>query len=91
MWPACSNDEERDRGKRAALVAFVEPLLVAHHVSLCLWGHVHKFERTCPLANHTCHAQQPNTVPPPVHAVVGEGARAAKPSTLDRGRKSQDF
>jgi hypothetical protein len=73
----CSNDEERDREKRAHMVAHLEPLLVRYQVSLCLWGHVHKFERTCPLANFTCHQQQDAGVPPPVHAVIGETKSAA--------------
>ena len=32
----------------------LEPLFEEHSVDLALWGHVHNYERTCPMLNQTC-------------------------------------
>lgn len=44
-----------------------EPLWVKYKVNMCLWGHVHVYERTCGMVNYTC---QPNDAAP-VHVVIG--------------------
>ena len=53
----------------------VEPMLLANRVDLCLWGHHHSYQRTCPVANVTCvdegGAKAPATAHAPVHAVIG--------------------
>ncbi|KAK9277156.1 hypothetical protein L1049_006695 [Liquidambar formosana] len=36
------------------LVEHLEPLFVKNKVTLALWGHVHRYERFCPLKNFTC-------------------------------------
>eukprot|EP01132_Coremiostelium_polycephalum_P000616 gene616-765_t len=45
-----------------------EPLLVQYDVNLCLYGHVHTYERTCGMVNFTC-ASDDNLAP--VHVVIG--------------------
>lgn len=32
----------------------VEPLLLKYQVDLAMWGHVHSYERTCPVFNKHC-------------------------------------
>jgi hypothetical protein len=32
----------------------LEPLFEKYGVALALWGHVHNYERTCPMLNQTC-------------------------------------
>lgn len=36
------------------MIEYLEPLLVKNNVNLVLWGHVHRYERFCPLNNFTC-------------------------------------
>jgi len=50
--------------------AELEPLLQKYSVDLCLWGHVHNYERTCPVLNEQCQGdlQHPGG---PVHVVIG--------------------
>ncbi|CAM6012611.1 unnamed protein product [Sphagnum balticum] len=45
----------------------LEPLLVKNKVSLALAGHIHKYERTCPIQNFTCD----ETWQSPTHVVIG--------------------
>lgn len=44
-----------------------EPLWIKYKVNLCLWGHVHVYERTCGLQNYTCIDNDAA----PVHVVIG--------------------
>jgi len=47
-----------------------EPLLVKYGVDLALWGHVHLYERTCPMFQYDCVGT--NDAPlGPVHVVIG--------------------
>ena len=39
-----------------AMAEALEPLFQEFAVSLALWGHVHNYERTCPIHNQTCTA-----------------------------------
>ena len=39
-----------------AMAEALEPLFQKYNVSLALWGHVHNYERTCPLLNQTCRS-----------------------------------
>jgi len=43
----------------------LEPLLVQHHVDLVLTGHIHQYQRTCPMVDLRCNASGP------VYMVVG--------------------
>lgn len=49
-----TSNELRDAGLRARMLEHLEPLLVKNNVTLALWGHVHRYERFCPLNNFTC-------------------------------------
>ncbi|XP_028803632.1 probable inactive purple acid phosphatase 2 [Neltuma alba] len=49
-----TSNEFRDAGLRAKMLEHLEPLLVKNNVTLALWGHVHRYERFCPLNNFTC-------------------------------------
>lgn len=57
-----------DNGK---LRSHIEPLLLENQVDLVLWGHVHMYERTWPVANNV--TVQTNYINPkaPVHVTVG--------------------
>jgi hypothetical protein len=57
------------------LIEHLEPLLVEHKVSVALWGHVHKYERTCALQNFTCMEGGTH----PVHLVIGMGGQDWQP------------
>jgi len=48
----------------------VEDLLLQHKVDLCLWGHVHNAEQTCPIYRGKCVDKGP------VHAVIGNAGQA---------------
>jgi len=44
----------KDVKLREKMIEHLEPLLVNNNVNLALWGHVHRYERFCPLNNYTC-------------------------------------
>ena len=52
----------------------IEPLLVQHRVDVALWGHVHNYERTCPVRNGMC-----GDPALPVHLVIGSGGMFLHP------------
>lgn len=52
----------------------LEPLLVKYKVDLALWGHVHKYERTCAIENFVCTNSTSGGVAP-VHVVIGMGGQ----------------
>ncbi len=55
----------------------VEQLLLKYEVDLCLWGHVHNAEVTCPLRNGTCaETSSPNEYGGIVHAVIGNAGQS---------------
>ncbi|CAN4117390.1 unnamed protein product [Withania somnifera] len=45
---------KKDVPLRKRMIEYLEPLLVKNNVNLVLWGHVHRYERFCPLSNFTC-------------------------------------
>ncbi|XP_015073669.1 probable inactive purple acid phosphatase 2 [Solanum pennellii] len=49
-----SSSGTKDISLRKRMVEYLEPLLVKNNVNLVLWGHVHRYERFCPLNNFTC-------------------------------------
>lgn len=60
---------DRDAGKQDSYMRlWLEPLLVKYEVSMALYGHVHKYERTCGMVNFTCAASDNDA---PVHIVMG--------------------
>jgi hypothetical protein len=80
--PMYSSDNKAMRlAMTSKLIEHLEPLLVEHKVSLALWGHVHKYERTCALQNRTCmenliHGEGGVY---PVHLVIGMGGQDWQP------------
>ncbi|GFP88730.1 probable inactive purple acid phosphatase 2 [Phtheirospermum japonicum] len=65
--------ETRDKPFRERLLEHLEPLFVKNNVSLALWGHVHRYERFCPLSNFTCGSSGP------VHMVIGMAGQDWQP------------
>lgn len=61
--PLYSDDPTADQqGPAATLVADIERLLVAHSVDLVFSGHLHTYQRSCPVAKGNCFApDQPCT------------------------------
>ncbi|KAK1274201.1 putative inactive purple acid phosphatase 2 [Acorus gramineus] len=66
--------ETRDSPLRERLLKSLEPLLVKNNVTLALWGHVHRYERFCPLKNFTCSESGH-----PVHLVIGMAGQDWQP------------
>jgi hypothetical protein len=50
-----------------------EPLLYRHKVDLCMWGHEHFAQRTCPVYDGECMTPDETGYAAPIHAVVGNG------------------
>ncbi|CAH9128938.1 unnamed protein product [Cuscuta epithymum] len=73
----------KDAPVRQRMVQHLEPLLVKNRVSLALWGHVHRYERFCPLNNFTCGNLEMNGDDDwkafPVHVVIGMGGQDWQP------------
>ncbi|CAN1137485.1 Probable inactive purple acid phosphatase 2 [Linum perenne] len=58
----------RDAPLREKLQENLEHLLVDYNVTMALWGHVHSYERFCPMKNFTCGEKWKGF---PVHVVIG--------------------
>ncbi|CAO1939295.1 unnamed protein product [Urochloa humidicola] len=76
-----SSDETRDAGLKQQMLQNLEPLLVTYNATLALWGHVHRYERFCPMKNFQCvnttsSFQYPGA---PVHLVIGMGGQDWQP------------
>ncbi|KAG9439766.1 hypothetical protein H6P81_019931 [Aristolochia fimbriata] len=69
-----TGNEGRDGPLRMKLVEHLEPLLVENKVDLVLWGHVHRYERFCPMKNFTC-GEEGSPEAFPVHVVIGMGGQ----------------
>ncbi|GER43790.1 purple acid phosphatase family protein [Striga asiatica] len=65
--------ETRDKPFNERLLEKIEPLLVRNNVTLALWGHVHRYERFCPMRNFTCGESGP------VHMVIGMAGQDWQP------------
>ncbi|KAF7809059.1 putative inactive purple acid phosphatase 2 [Senna tora] len=71
-----TSNENRDAPLRAKMLEHLEPLLVKNNVTLALWGHVHRYERLCPLNNFTCGSPGQNAT---VHIVIGMAGQDWQP------------
>ncbi|KAL3511066.1 hypothetical protein ACH5RR_030467 [Cinchona calisaya] len=73
----------KDVPLKEKLIEQIEPLLVKNKVSLVLWGHVHKYERFCPLNNFICGSldknRDDNWEAYPVHVVLGMSGQDSQP------------
>jgi hypothetical protein len=77
-----SSHENRDAPFRERLLEHLEPLFVKNKVTLALWGHVHRYERFCPLNNFTCGSMGLNGEKWeafPVHVVIGMAGQDWQP------------
>ncbi|PRQ40681.1 putative phosphodiesterase I [Rosa chinensis] len=68
-----TSNEGRDAPMRRQMLEHLEPLFVKNNVTLALWGHVHRYERFCPMSNYTCGSRGP------VHVVIGMGGQDWQP------------
>ncbi|CAN7098372.1 unnamed protein product [Brassica rapa subsp. narinosa] len=67
-----TSNEVRDTTIRQKMLEHLEPLFVKNEVTLAIWGHVHRYERFCPISNNTCGKLWKGS---PVHLVVGMGGQ----------------
>ncbi|XP_073391958.1 probable inactive purple acid phosphatase 2 isoform X2 [Physcomitrium patens] len=61
------------------LVQTFEPLLIETKVTVAFCGHVHKYERMCPLQNSTCMNPSKAHGELPVYMVIGMGGHSHQP------------
>lgn len=77
-----TSNENRDAPMRNKMLENLEPLLVKNKVTLALWGHVHRYERFCPLNNFTCGSLGLNSKDSKgftVHVVIGMAGQDWQP------------
>lgn len=77
-----TSHETRDIPFNVRLMEHLEPLFVKNNVTVALWGHVHRYERFCPLNNYTCGSLgmgEPDWKPYPVHLVIGMAGQDWQP------------
>ena len=55
-WSGASGPNARAATLGKALEEALEPVFERHQVNLALWGHVHDYERTCPVRRRKCIA-----------------------------------
>ncbi|KAE8719415.1 Detected protein of unknown function [Hibiscus syriacus] len=72
----------KDAPLRERMFEHLEPLLVKNKVTLVLWGHVHRYDRFCPMKNFTCGSmgqkgEDWEALPVPV--VIGMGGQDWQP------------
>ncbi|KAM3278919.1 hypothetical protein ACQJBY_046299 [Aegilops geniculata] len=77
-----SSNEAKDAAHRERMIQHLEPLFVEHGVTLALWGHIHRYERFCPMKDYRCLNTSSSFVYPgaPVHAVIGMAGQDFQPS-----------
>ncbi|XP_050237686.1 probable inactive purple acid phosphatase 2 [Mercurialis annua] len=71
-----TSHETRDTALRNKMLEHLEPLLVKYNVTLALWGHVHRYERFCPVNNLKCGSTWKGF---PVHVVIGMAGQDWQP------------
>ncbi|KAK9277776.1 hypothetical protein L1049_007323 [Liquidambar formosana] len=77
-----TSNELRDAPLRERMLKHLEPLFVENKVTLALWGHVHRYERFCPVKNLTCGSMGLNGEDweeLPVHVVIGMAGQDWQP------------
>lgn len=77
-----TSNELRDTPLREKMLQHLEPLFVKNNVTLALWGHVHRYERFCPLNNYTCGSMSVDGEEweaLPVHLVIGMAGQDWQP------------
>eukprot|EP01100_Stratorugosa_tubuloviscum_P000718 TRINITY_DN115_c0_g1_i1.p1 TRINITY_DN115_c0_g1~~TRINITY_DN115_c0_g1_i1.p1 ORF type:complete len:580 (-),score=283.61 TRINITY_DN115_c0_g1_i1:323-2023(-) len=66
MYTSSDHSEEADLIEHMRQA--IEPLLLKYHVDVCLWAHIHKYERTCGMYDFKCADKDEDA---PVHVVIG--------------------
>lgn len=76
-----TSNEVRDASLREKMLQSLEPLLVQYKVTLALWGHVHRYERFCPVKNFQCVnvSSSLKYAGAPVHMVIGMAGQDWQP------------
>ncbi|GJN10528.1 hypothetical protein PR202_ga28627 [Eleusine coracana subsp. coracana] len=76
-----SSKESRDAALKQQMLHHLEPLLVAYNVTVALWGHVHMYERFCPMKNFQCldTSSSFQYLGAPVHFVIGMAGKDSQP------------
>ncbi|KAF5745436.1 putative Nucleotide pyrophosphatase/phosphodiesterase [Tripterygium wilfordii] len=77
-----TSHENRDAPFREKMLEHLEPLFVKNNVTLALWGHVHRYERFCPINNFTCGSlglSGEDWKAFPVHVVIGMAGQDWQP------------
>ncbi|XP_057531042.1 probable inactive purple acid phosphatase 2 [Amaranthus tricolor] len=74
-----TSNELRDAALREKMQTHLEPLLVKNNVTLALWGHVHRYERFCPLNKFSCGQMGEKQGGYPVHVVIGMAGQDWQP------------
>lgn len=85
-----TSNEIRDKPIREKMLEHLEPLFVRYNVSIALWGHVHRYERFCPLNNFTCGSMGLNGQAFPVHIVIGMAGQDWQPKWEPRAEHPDD-
>lgn len=88
-----TSNELRDAPIREMMLKYLEPLFVKNNVTLALWGHVHRYERFCPINNFTCGDMGPNGEylgGLPVHVVIGMAGQDWQPTWEPRPDHPRD-
>uniref|UniRef100_A0A0A9DP04 Calcineurin-like phosphoesterase domain-containing protein n=1 Tax=Arundo donax TaxID=35708 RepID=A0A0A9DP04_ARUDO len=77
-----SSNEVKDTVHREQMIEHLERLFVKHNVTLALWGHIHRYERFCPMKNYQCLNTSLSFVYPgaPAHVVMGMAGQDYQPS-----------
>ncbi len=57
----------------------LEKVLLKYKVDVAFWGHVHNYERTCPVYNEKCRGTYSNSEAP-VHFVIGMAGQSLSPN-----------
>ncbi|KAF3949507.1 hypothetical protein CMV_024627 [Castanea mollissima] len=77
-----TSNENRDAPLTERMLEHLEPLFVKNKVTLALWGHVHRYERFCPVNNFTCGSmglEGEDWEAFPVHIVIGMAGQDWQP------------
>ncbi|XP_062162188.1 probable inactive purple acid phosphatase 2 [Alnus glutinosa] len=88
-----TSHEYRDTPLRERMLQHLEPLFVKNNVTLALWGHVHRYERFCPVNNSTCGSMglnEENWEAFPVHVVIGMAGQDWQPIWEPRADHQND-
>ncbi|KAF7827995.1 putative inactive purple acid phosphatase 2 [Senna tora] len=92
MYTTSTGHKDAELNKK--MLEHLEPLLVKNNVTLALWGHVHRYERFCPLNNFTCSnnvgQKGEDKEAYTAHLVIGMGGQDWQPTWEPRSDHPND-